>query len=242
MKISDLTYLEIKELIEQAYTLVLPTGCTEQQGPHLTVDFDVWFAQELMEEVSEQAFKKHGLKIVVAPTLPFGTAFEHVNYGYGYVDLPQNVFEDVLYHSLKSFALQGFKKLVIWRGCGGHNVQNLIQRFNMDFSTIAHVETLEHPFYDVWCSIMSPEINGGHADSFTTSITMFKHPEKVRTNLIENPFNEEPDWGSESLDFSKYSKSGVIGDPTHSSAELGSRLWHATVDQVVESFKVTLNK
>ena len=36
----DFTYLEIKALIEGGCLAILPTGCTEQQGPHLPVDFD----------------------------------------------------------------------------------------------------------------------------------------------------------------------------------------------------------
>lgn len=234
MRFGDLTYIEIKEKVKENYVLFIPTGCTEQQGPHLTVDFDTWFAEELLDEVTDLANQNQGMKYLVAPTLPFGTAFEHVNYGAGYIDLPQSIFEEVLYHMLKSFSDQGFKNMIIWRGCGGHNVQRIIKRFNEDFAGVSKVETLHHPFYDVWCEFMSPEIPGGHADSFTTSITMFKHPEKVRKDLIGNPHSKEPAWDDPKLDFSQYSKTGVIGDPTYSSVELGEKLWHKTVEKVLD--------
>lgn len=241
MKLGNQTYLEIKHNADKDYILFIPTGCTEQQGPHLTVDFDTWFAEELLEAVSENAIKKHGIYSMVAPVLPFGTTPEHVNYGAGYVNLPQSVFEDILYHTLKSFAKQGFKRLVLWRGCGGHQVQSVMQRFNDDFKGQSEVVTFHHPFYNVWCKFMSPNIPGGHADSFTTAITMYRHPEKVRTHLIKDPESLEPYWEDENLDFTQYSKTGVIGDPTHASAKLGEKLWKETIKEVTEML-VDFNK
>ena len=214
--------------------IIVPTGCTEQQGPHLSVDFDTWFAYELMEEVSEKLASDKNIKTLVAPVIPYGTAFEHVDFGSGYVDLPQSVFEELLYHTFKSFAQQGFKKMFLWTGCGGHDLSDMVDRFNKDFEDVSSIETLPHPFYDSWCTFMNSTIPGGHADSFTTSIALYRHPEKVRKELIENPNNEEPDWGSPHLNFREYSDTGVIGDPTHASAELGKKLWEDTVNRIVQ--------
>jgi len=72
MRFGNLTYIEIKEKVKENYVLFIPTGCTEQQGPHLTVDFDTWFAEELLDEVTELANQNQGMKYLVAPTLPFG--------------------------------------------------------------------------------------------------------------------------------------------------------------------------
>jgi len=45
MRYGDLTYEEIREGARQGWLAIVPTGCTEQQGPHLTVDFDTWFVE-----------------------------------------------------------------------------------------------------------------------------------------------------------------------------------------------------
>ena len=50
-RFGDLTDLEIRECARQDWLVVIPTGCTEQQGPHLPVDFDTWFAETLMVAV-----------------------------------------------------------------------------------------------------------------------------------------------------------------------------------------------
>ena len=39
------------------------------------------------------------------------------------------------------------------------------------------------------------------------------------------------------MDFSRYSATGVIGDPTQASAELGAKLWEAVVEEVALIFK-----
>lgn len=240
MLYGDLTYYEIRDAIKDGYdTIIIPTGCTEQQGPHLTVDFDTWFSFELMKECSEQAYKRYNIKTMVAPIIPFGTASEHINFKYGYVHIPQDFYEHFLYHVFSSFSNQGFRKIIVWRGCGGHYLDNLVSRFNSDYNNICSVEIYPHPFYDVWCKYKSSDIPGGHADSFTTSIALYKHPEKVRKELIVKSNSTEPRWYDPNLDFSEYSENGVIGDPTHASKQLGERLWNEVVERVVELLNVT---
>lgn len=76
-----LTYLENKTRIDEGCMAVLPTGCTEQQGPHTSVDFDTWLASELSISAAERACQKYGVNYLVVPTLPFGPTPEHRNYG-----------------------------------------------------------------------------------------------------------------------------------------------------------------
>src|SRR5579864_2176006 len=51
-RFGDFTYREIRACAGQGWLVVIPTGCTEQQGPHLPVDFDSWFAESLMVAVA----------------------------------------------------------------------------------------------------------------------------------------------------------------------------------------------
>lgn len=227
-----LTFLEIKEKAAEGYMAIIPTGCTEQQGPHSTVDFDIWLATELSIEAAELADKNHGVKSLVLPTIPFGPTPEHRNYGYGYIDIPQKVYEDVIYAIMVSLADQGFRQLVIMRGCGGHLLNSVGVRFNQDYAGKAGVEILAHPFHDVWCTHADPQIPGGHADSFTTSLGLYKHPDRIREELIADPSSSEPDWDDPELDFAAYSATGVIGDPTHASKELGEKLWKGSVEAI----------
>ena len=65
---------------------VVPTGCTEQQGPHLAVDNDTWFAESLAVAAAEQVAPD----VIAAelPALPYGPTPEHRGFGAGFVDIP----------------------------------------------------------------------------------------------------------------------------------------------------------
>lgn len=103
---------------------------------------------------------------------------------------------------------------MIFRGCGGHHLHKVEERFNQEFNGTSMVIISHHPFYKVWCQRGDAKVPGGHADSFTTSLALYKRPESIREDKFFNPNSSEPDWEDPNLDFSKYSKTGVIGDPT----------------------------
>ena len=232
MRCGDLTYEEIRDRASQDWLAVVPTGCTEQQALHLPVDFDTWFVERLCNAASDRASQEHGVSSLVLPAIPFGPTPEHRSYGAGYVDVPADVHAAMVSAVLASLAEQGFRRIVVWRGCGGHDLRAALQRFNDAWSGQAAAHLPQHPYDDAWCRIGDPTVPGGHADSFATSIALHLRPEAVRTDRIVDPQHGPVDWQDPNLDFGAYSRTGAIGDPTHASAELGARLWEAVVDAV----------
>ena len=232
MKFGDLTFQEIRERAEDGWMAVVPTGCTEQQGPHLPVDFDTWFVETVCLAAARQSSEKQGLKVLVLPVVPFGPTPEHRSYGSGYIHLPQAIHEAVISSVLESLVEQGFQRLVVWRGCGGHDLSRAVEQFNVEHLGTARVFHPDLPYHAIWCRIGDPSIPGGHADSFTTSIALHLRPESVRVKRIPDPQCKPVDWNDPELDFARYSSTGVIGDPTHASAELGAKLWNTVVEVV----------
>jgi creatinine amidohydrolase len=57
-------------------------------------------------------------------------------------------------------------------------------------------------------------------------------PELVRTNHIVTPQDKPVNWADPKLDLSRHTNTGVIGDPTYATAELGQELWQATIAAV----------
>jgi len=225
-----LTYRDIATRAVNGAIALVPLGCTEQQGPHLGVGFDTWFAEELCLAAADRTRETLGVDSIVLPVLPFGPTPEHRAFGAGFIDLPEDAHEAVVKAVLLSLAEQGFTRIVVWRGCGGHGLQTVVAEFNqaMNGRSVAHLPG--HPFHAIWCRLADPAVAGGHADSFATSIALYRHPEQVRPEEVPEA-SAMPDWDEPDLDFSKYSTSGVIGDPTHASADLGKALWDACVDE-----------
>ncbi|WP_236031464.1 creatininase family protein [Ktedonospora formicarum] len=236
-RFGDLTYQEIARCAQQGWLAIIPTGCTEQQGPHLPVDFDTWFAETLMVAAAEKAALDFAVQAVVLPAMPFGPTPEHRNFGSGFIDVPVDLHNALIEATLTSLAAQGFKRMVIWRGCGGHALSDVVERFNQRFQGKAQVFLPSHPFHAIWCRLADPEIPVGHADSFTTSVSLYLRPASVRKELITNPHSTEVDWSDPNLDFTHYTSTGVIGDPTHASAELGKQLWEAVVAEAAQTLQ-----
>jgi len=237
LRFGDLTYEEIRDAAAGGSLAVVPTGCTEQQGPHLPVDFDTWSAEAIALAAAERAELEHGVRSLVLPAMPFGPASEHKNYGAGYVDIPVKVHDALIHAALDSLAGQGFRRLVVWRGCGGHDLRGVVERFNHENEGGAVALLPEQPYGEIWHRLGDPEVPGGHADSFTTSISMYLRPETVRKDLIADPRNDPVEWDDPNLDFARYSATGVIGDPTHASPELGAKLWEAVVEEAALALK-----
>jgi creatinine amidohydrolase len=237
-RFSDFTFVEISERAQQGWLAVIPTGCTEQQGPHLPVDFDTWFADMLMVAAAEKAAQDHAIQSLVLPAMPFGPTPEHRNFGSGFIDVPVALHDALVEAILTSLAAQGFRRMLVWRGCGGHTLGGVIARFNQLYQGKAQVFLPPHPFHAIWCRLADPAIPGGHADSFTTSISLYLRPESVRQDQIFNPHSTEVDWSDPHLDFTRSTTTGVIGDPTHASADLGKRLWEAAVEETALTLKV----
>ena len=227
MRYGSLTYQEIAGLADNGAVAVVPMGCTEQQGPHLPVDFDSWFAEAITLASAERARIDHGVKSIVLPVIPIGPTPEHKSFGAGYLDLPRQLHDALVTAVLDSLAAQRFRAVVIWRGCGGHDLRQVAASYAKRQAEMA-VHLPELPFREIWDTVGDPAVPGGHADSFTTSIMLFRRPSLVHKDRIPPP-SRTPDWGDPNLDFGAYSDSGVIGDPNHASPELGERLWQASV-------------
>ena len=232
MKYGEMTFQQVKDAARKGWLVILPAGCTEQQGPHLTVDWDTWFAERVCLDASERAQRVYRVHSLVLPALPFGPTPEHRNFGGGYVDIPTDLHEALVFQTLKSMVDQGFTKMVVWRGCGGHDLRQAVAQFNKEFNDRARAYLPAHPFNEIWHRLGDPAVPGGHADSFATSIAMYLRPESVIEANIPQKSSRPVDWNDTNLDFARYSDTGVVGDASQASMELGQKLWEAVLDEV----------
>ena len=226
MRFTDYTYEELRDLTPGVQAVFVPLGCTEQQGPHMTVDFDALMITRLCEDIASRLEEGHGVRTLVMPTLPFGPTPEHAGFGHGYVNLRQSTHEAVVEDILESLAEQGYERLLVWRGCGQHELGEVIHRFNAGHSDVrAYQPVLD---YGAISHAVLGTVPGGHADSFATSVCLFLEGARVRTEHIRLPGNKPLDW-TRPVDFAASSDTGVIGDPTRASRAAGEQLWELCV-------------
>jgi creatinine amidohydrolase len=229
MRYGELTYSEIRERAEEGWLAVIPLGSIEQQGPHLPVDFDTWFVQTLTEAAADLAARDYGIHALVLPAIPFSPTTEHRSFRSGFVHLPVKLHHALVYAVLRSICEQGFRRLVLWVGYSRCDLTGVIAQFNAEHAGRAHVFLPNMSYQTIWSEVGDPSIPSGHADSFITSLALFLRPEAVRSDRITAPHSKPVNWRDPGLDLSHHTDTGVVGDPTHASAELGQRLWDATV-------------
>jgi creatinine amidohydrolase len=229
-----LTRAELNELADQAL-LVLPTGTTEQHGPHLATGTDSVIAGAVAEQAAAQATRPE--VIVIAPTLSFGASDHHLPFG-GTLSLRAETFQAVLADLLASAAKAGFKRVFVLNAHGGNTaacavaVGEAARRHGIVCAT-ALVSELVDP-----AQLEAPA--RGHAGIFETSVMLALDRSKVRPNLAgPSPGGEarqrprglvvgEPGrW--EELD-------GFTDRPQEASVEFGERAFAACVAAAAKAF------
>lgn len=177
------------------------------------MDFDTWFVEQICAAASDRAASDFGVQSLVVPDIPFGPTPEHRSYGAGYIHIAAELHDALVFSALASLADQGFLRIIVWRGWGGHDLRDAMTRFNMTYKEKAEEFLPAPPYQDVWCRLGYPSVPGGHADSVATSIVLHLQPTVVLIDKIADPGHGEVDWQGPGLDSSCYSSSGVIGDP-----------------------------
>jgi len=229
MRYGDLTFPEIRERAETGWLAVVPVGSMKQQGPHLPVDFDAWLAEHVALAAADQAARDYHVYALVLPAIPFGPVSAHRNFRYGNIHIPVKLHNALLYAALKSLIEQGFRHLVVWPGSEAHHLGAVIDQFNAEYDGRACVTLPALPYQAVWCELGKPDAPLGHADGFMTSLALFLRPDCVRTSRLVVPHGKPVNWADPKLDLTRHTNTGVVGDPTFASAELGRRLWDASV-------------
>ena len=111
---------------------------------------------------------------------------------------------------------------------GGHDLRETVKRFNETCNGRSTAFLPGLPYHNVWCRIADPSIPGGHADSFTTSITLHLRPEAVRRDKIVDPHHKPVDWEDPDIDFASTRPQGLSvtrHTPAPSSGPSSGRRW-----------------
>lgn len=217
MNLADLRSPELIEDIGQLL-LAVPLGATEQHGPHLPLDTDTAIAIELCRRVAE-----HRPDIVVAPPISYGSSGEHSDFP-GTLSIGQSATQVLLTELVRS--ADRFRGVVIVNGHGG-NLEPLR----------AATRTLRAEGRKVLTWSPSGLPDDSHAGHGETSVMLHLRPTSVATRLA-HAGNTQP--LSEIMDrlrqygLAAVSCNGVLGDPTHASADAGAAILDAWTSDLLE--------
>lgn len=234
--IEDLTWREIKARMEAgATTIIVPTGGTEQNGPHMVLGKHNVIVRYTAGEIARRLGN-----VLVAPVLAYVPEGSwdppqgHMRFP-GSISLSDRVYEGVLESTVRSFAVEGFKT-VLFLGDSGPNQrpqEAVARKLDAELGPKGvHVfqigDYYAHNGQEEWLKSQgfSAADIGVHAALIDTAQLMAIDPDGVRTALLPTSAGN-PDG----------SKNGVIGDPAKATAALGRKLLELKIVAAVREIR-----
>lgn len=224
-----MTWVEIRDAVAAGKTtIIIPTGGTEQNGPHMVTGKH----NMIVRETARRIAAKLG-NALVAPVLAYvpegdaGKAEGHMAFP-GTISVPPDVFARVIEGAAHSFAIHGFK-LIVFLGDSGPNqapqqqvAADLTRRWAADGVRVINADDYYAKNGGLEWLLSEGEtaaVIGSHAAVRDTSELLAVFPEGVRN------------------DRRAADKDGVVGDPRRATADRGARLLDLKVDAAVKEIR-----
>jgi creatinine amidohydrolase len=214
----EMTKDEFAAALKENPIVVLPVGSMEEHGDHLPLGSDTFEIDFVVQRLSKK------LKMLVLPTVNYGNCGSTYNFP-GTISISFETLRALIYDILAESVRHGAKKLLVISGHAGTN-HMLALRIAAEHVVKKHpeVKIMVLSDYD-----LVPEYRGGnipkwdgHAGKAETSRMLNIRPDiSKRGTRASRPKRKEylvlPD--PESM-----FPSGIIGDPTKATAELGKKI------------------
>ena len=107
--LGHMTDPELRRALERTQTVLIPTGSTEQHGPHGPLLTDAVVPTEVARRVAERT------GALVAPTINYALSYPHVGFT-GVIHLRIQTFMDLIEDLCAGFATMGFTRIVFLNG------------------------------------------------------------------------------------------------------------------------------
>jgi creatinine amidohydrolase/Fe(II)-dependent formamide hydrolase-like protein len=236
--LGEMTNPEVEAFLRTHHTVIIPTGATEQHGPHGPLATDVLIPQEVARRVAPQ------IGAVVAPPINYALSYPHVGFT-GLVHIRIPTFMALIADLCVSFATSGFRRIVFLNG--HYDNTYAIAYACADAADRMPPDVKAFPI-NYWDGLTADEVaefsglkNGLHANAAETSAVLAINQDLVdleRANAEFPPFPEftvntgpvhTAFFFSSPGSVHAATKSGTWGDARKSSVEMGERYLAAGV-------------
>ncbi len=234
-----LTWPQMNDAIAAKKVVLLPTGSTEQHGPHLPLEVDVFLAESVCLEVGRRAADR----VLVLPPVSYGLNRHHIDFP-GTIHIEPEAFIAFCLCITKSVAYHGFEKILIVNGHGSNSplVDLVARKTVLETQSLCAALNYFSLGVEAFNKVKDTPVLA-HADEFETSLLLHLAPERVQMDKAvagndvvgkymssdsTSPFVRFSDyWG-------RWTKLGVHGDPTAATAEKGKIIWEAIIPRLIE--------
>lgn len=181
---NESTREELRARLPESVVL-LPTGATEQHGPHLETGHDSFTVTDIATRAAEAA--GDDVSIVLAPTLVFGSSHHHLPFG-GTLSLSTETYYRVVRELVESMIAGGARRIFLLNGHGGNQelIQLVARDVAMEQPASAPVAIGAASYWQIAAESLAndPALQGfpspGHAGRFETATMLATTPNRVR--------------------------------------------------------------
>ena len=240
----EFTWPEIREAVAQNRVAVLPVGTVEQHGPHLPLVTDVLTAGEM----SRLAVERLPEESVLLPPVYYSFNEHHMDFP-GTIAVDGQTIINYVTDIGTSLARHGFRKILLVNGHGSNvpfldvAARNITNRTEASCAMAPWWNLIPKPLLR---ELRESEYPGGmaHGCELETSVLLHLRPDLVEMEKAEKDISFQATeffyWDLEAPSpvffqewFSRYSRTGTVGDPTKATAEKGRRFVEAVVERLV---------
>jgi creatinine amidohydrolase len=228
--LAKLTKDEFAAAMREGRWILLPLGAVEQHGPHLCLGTDLFYAEHMCAAVAEQV---HGL---AAPALPYGVCRTMRNFP-GTVSLTPSTLAAVLREIVAGYVRHGARKLALVSGHAEGGQLDAMREAVLPLAnadpTLALLVIGPYDFLDPIRREAGLEGSDGHAGSIETSEMLTVAEETVRTDRIPEVTRPRLSRFLVAANPEREFPTGVRGDTSKVSRELGERAVRHCVTEIV---------
>jgi creatinine amidohydrolase len=210
--------------------LLVPVGIVEEHGPHLPLDTDTIQAVATCEAAAER------IGAMVAPAIAYGNCSSTRNFPGSFslsFDTVRAIAKDVLLDCVR----HGIGTVAFVSGhAGGAHMRALKLAAEEVVADHPHMRVFVLSDYELVGGLDAPFPKwDGHAGGLETSRMLALRPDLVKGTAAAHKV-EFPEFLVEPHPERRF-PSGVMGDPTHASAEIGHRANALIVDRLVQALQ-----
>lgn len=218
--VEEMTWPEVHAALETGYkTVIIPTGGTEQNGPHTVLGRHNFVVAHTSKKIADRLGNT-----LIAPVMPYVPQGDvgaeptgHMKWP-GTISVPEPVFEQLLEASVRSFAVHGFNEILLIGDSGGNQApqSRVADTMTLELASAGIVVRHISDYYDRNGQIaylenlgFDKEQIGTHAGLRDTSEILFVKPDEANRTPLPIP----PGWYT-----------GFDGRPDLASSEIGEAL------------------
>ena len=230
--LEDLTWIEVRDAIARGTTtVIIPTGGTEQNGPHIVLGKHNFLVKYKAGEIARQL--GNALVAPVMAYVPEGDVSPpsgHMRFA-GTITTPQDVFVKVLEYAARSLKQHGFVDIAFVGDSGGNQAgQSLVaDALNKEWAStpvrVHHVSAYYPGRGDDWVigqGVSAADV-GTHAGTHDTASLMYINPSMLRLDKMV------PGKAGDGQ--------GHVGNPSRATALFGKRILEMQVEDAVAQIR-----